>query len=125
MAFARMRLAAEIDPAPKQRLHRAGICMYNVVTLNRATEYDWDEHNEGHIALHNVVPREVEEVLANDPIRIRVEVVSGEKRILELGHTSAGRVLFVVWTPRGERTRPVTAYDAKRGVRAQYRKDRP
>lgn len=93
--------------------------------MERGAQFDWDRHNEGHIAAHNVVRHEVEEVLANDPIRIRVDVVRGENRILELGHTSAGRVLFVVWTPRGERTRPVTAYDANRRVRAEYRKERP
>jgi uncharacterized DUF497 family protein len=51
--------------------------------------------------------------------------MSGEERVLELGHTSAGRVLFVVWTPRGELVRPVTAFDANRKVRAKYRKERP
>lgn len=35
--------------------------------------YDWDEHNEGHVAAHRVEPAEVEEVLENDPIRIGVD----------------------------------------------------
>jgi uncharacterized DUF497 family protein len=84
--------------------------------------FDWDEHNEGHIAAHQVERTEVEEVLANRPVRIeiRTDARSGEERVLELGHTNAGRVLFVAWTPRGELTRPVTAFDANRKTRAAY-----
>jgi uncharacterized DUF497 family protein len=68
------------------------------------------------VAAHRVETSEVEEVLANDPIRIetRKDTRSGEERILELGHTNAGRVLFVGWSPRGERMRPITAFDANR-----------
>jgi uncharacterized DUF497 family protein len=88
--------------------------------------YDWDEHNEGHIAAHHVEPAEVEEVLANDPVHVetRTDARSREVRILELGHTNAGRILFVAWTPRGKRRRPVTAFDANRKTRAAYQKRR-
>jgi uncharacterized DUF497 family protein len=43
---------------------------------------------------------------------------------LELGHTNAGRVLFVAWTPRGKLRRPVTAFDANRKTRAAYQRRR-
>lgn len=88
--------------------------------------YDWDEHNEGHLAAHRVKPGEVEEVLANDPVRVetRTDARSGEARVLELGHTNAGRVLFVAWTPRGKLKRPVTAFDANRKTRAAYQRRR-
>jgi uncharacterized DUF497 family protein len=68
----------------------------------------------------------VEEVLANAPVYIetQIDAGSGEKRVLELGHTNAGRVLFVAWTHRGELTRPVTAFDAKRKARAEYNRIR-
>ena len=92
----------------------------------RGARYDWDEHNERHIAAHRIGPPEVEEVLANEPIYIetRMDARSGEERILELGNTNAGRVLFVAWTPRGELTRPVTAFDANRKTRAAYERRR-
>jgi uncharacterized DUF497 family protein len=62
----------------------------------------------------------------NGPVRIetRTDARSGEERILELGHTNAGRVLFVAWTPRGEFTRPVTAFDANRKTRTAYQRRR-
>ena len=94
--------------------------------MEPGARYDWDEHNEGHVAAHRVRPPEVEEVLANDPIHIetRVDARSGEKRVLELGHTCAGRILFVAWTPRGKLKRPVTAFDANRKTRAAYQRRR-
>jgi len=74
----------------------------------------------------NVEPTEVEEVLANDPVHIetRIDKRSGEERILELGHTNGGRILFVAWTPRGKRRRPVTAFDANRKTRSAYQRRR-
>ena len=93
--------------------------------MKRGSLYEWDEHNQTHIAAHGVEPSEVEEVLANTPVHIgtRIDVRSGEKRALELGHTDAGRVLFVAWTPRGKRVRPVTAFDANRKTRTAYEKE--
>jgi len=83
---------------------------------------DWDRHNIGHIAKHKVKPEEVEQVLSNNPVLIEMETdeLSGEERISELGQTNAGRVLFIVWTLRGRRTRPVTAFDADPKTRALY-----
>ena len=52
--------------------------------MGAESRYDWDEHNEGHVAAHRVEPTEVEEVLANDPIRIetRTDPRTGEERVL-------------------------------------------
>src|SRR5260370_13838857 len=84
--------------------------------------FDWDRHNIGHIAKHKVRPEEVEQVLSSNPVFVEMETdaLSGEERISELGHTNAGRVLFIVWTRRGRRTRPVTAFDADAKTRALY-----
>jgi uncharacterized DUF497 family protein len=94
--------------------------------MKPGARYDWNEHNEGHVAVHGVSPREVEEVPENDPIHIetRVDARSGGERVLELGHTNAGRILFVAWTPRGKLRRPVTAIDANRKTRAEYQRRR-
>ena len=94
--------------------------------MAHSSQYDWDRHNKGHIAAHHVEPHEFEEVLANEPIFIetRIDTESEEERILELGHTNRGRVLFLAWTPRGERTRPVTAFEANRKTRTAYQRRR-
>ena len=81
---------------------------YKYMARSDESRFDWDRHNIGHIAKHRVKPEEVEQVLSNNPVFIEMEtdVFSGEERIFELGHTNAGRVLFVVWTRRGRRSRP-------------------
>lgn len=91
---------------------------------NKKSRFDWDRHNIGHVANHKVRPEEVEQVLSNDPVLIETQIdpISGEERVLELGHTKTGRVLFVVWTQRGGEVRPVTSYPANRRIRSAYYK---
>ena len=86
------------------------------------SRFDWDRHNIAQVAKHKVKPEEVEEVLSNNTVFIESEIdeLSGEERLSELGHTNAGRILFVVWTPRGKRVRPVTAFDADLKTQALY-----
>jgi uncharacterized DUF497 family protein len=75
--------------------------------MGRGARYDWDTHNQ---------------VLLR--VETRTDARSGEERILELGHTNTGRILFVAWTPRGRLKRPVTAFDANRKTRAAYQRRR-
>ncbi|HXB74510.1 MAG TPA: BrnT family toxin [Candidatus Acidoferrales bacterium] len=68
--------------------------------------FDWDEANVAHVARHNVMPEEVEQVFANDPMDLCVEVVDGEECYTGVGHTNRFRVLVRVWTMRGDATPP-------------------
>ena len=36
-------------------------------------EFDWDEANIGHVALHSVLPEEAEQVILNDPVDLGEE----------------------------------------------------
>ena len=80
----------------------------------------WDTGNIDHIALHNILPEEAEQVLENDPIDTARYFRNGEERMNQVGETDAGRVLVVVTTQRGEYTRVVTAHPADRDMRALY-----
>jgi uncharacterized DUF497 family protein len=85
-------------------------------------EFDWDEANIGHVALHGVVPEEAEHALLTNPVDLGVEFVEGEERYLNLGATERGRVLVVVTTWREDRVRVVTAFEPiKRLVQFYYR----
>ena len=97
---------------------------YKYMARDEKNRFDWDQDNIGHVAKHKVTPEEVEQVLSNDPLFIetRIDLRSGEERILELGHTNAGRVLFVAWMVRDGFVRPITAYPANRKTRADYYK---
>lgn len=83
-------------------------------------QFDWDVANTNHLATHNVSPEEAEQVIENNPLDLPARVVDGEERILHLGETAAGRILFVVATERDGLIRVVTAYPAKRSMRKFY-----
>jgi uncharacterized DUF497 family protein len=78
--------------------------------MNNA-EYDWDFENLHHIARHNITPEEAEYALSGYTVEVEVREEEGELRIMELGITASGRILFLAWTPRGRRVRVVTALD--------------
>ncbi|MGH3090212.1 MAG: BrnT family toxin [Rubrobacteraceae bacterium] len=81
-----------------------------------------NEGNEGHIARHGIEVFEVEEAL-EDPGWFGVQAydVPGESRRAMVGATSAGRILFVVYTMRGDKVRPITARDADDNDKRRYR----
>ena len=88
--------------------------------------FDWDEANIAHIAEHDVLPSEAEEVVANNPLDIGQQTRNGEARLMQIGATLSDRILVVITTLRGTKTRIVTAFPASRAYRAFYlaQKDR-
>ena len=79
----------------------------------------WDEGNVAHIARHNVLPGEVEEVCAADPL-----VQQGKKgRLAVVGLTTKGRMLKIILAPKDKEGvyYPVTAHPAGRKDRRLYR----
>jgi uncharacterized DUF497 family protein len=78
----------------------------------------WDTWNVAHIALHNVIPEEVEEVCHSDPA---TGVAYGGRTML-IGPSSSGRMLAVILSPQPEPGvyYTVTARDADRKERQQY-----
>ena len=87
-------------------------------------EFDWDEANVGHVARHNVLPEEAEQVILNDPVDLGLEIVEGEERYLNLGATLQGRVLLVVTTWREHRVRVVTSFEPIRSLIQLYYQER-
>ncbi|CAN5893624.1 BrnT family toxin [soil metagenome] len=86
-------------------------------------DFDWNEVNIGHVSRHGVEPWEVEEGV-RDPERIGVSArkTLAERRFAVVGATESGRVLFVVFTRRGEIVRVITARDADDGEKRRYRR---
>jgi hypothetical protein len=96
-----------------------------VVYTHRNDDFDWDDANAGHIARHSVSPEESEEALL-DPRRFAQQArrSEAEHRSAVLGATSSGRILFVVYTKRGDRIRVITVRDATERERQRYRRGR-
>lgn len=86
----------------------------------RLPAFDWDDANREHIARHGVTPVEAEEVILGGSLPLETEERSSEERHTELGETSSGRLLLVVWTWRERGIRVVTAFPANRKWRALW-----
>lgn len=88
-------------------------------------DFDWDDANLEHIARHNVEDFEVEEVFF-DPVRKRDNAYSksGEQRRALIGMTEDGRILYVVYTKRRGKIRPLMARDVSSAEKARYRRRR-
>jgi uncharacterized DUF497 family protein len=84
--------------------------------------FDWDDANRGHIARHGVTEAEAEQVVVGASLPVVTDERGGEDRHTELGETTEGRLLLVVWTWRRRRIRVVTAFPAKRKWRTLWRR---
>ena len=85
--------------------------------------FEWDEGTFPKIwEKHKVSGTECEQMSFNHPlVTARDEQHSGEEdRYIALGHTDAGRLLFVVFTIRKELVRPISARDMNRKERKVY-----
>jgi uncharacterized DUF497 family protein len=88
--------------------------------------FDWDEANTTHVARHGVSPEEAEQALEIAAWTCFASMMKMQKRIgfLQMGVTSAGRVLVAVTTWRGELIRVVSALQAPRSLRRRYWEER-
>lgn len=82
--------------------------------------FEWDWNNLRKIRAHRIEREEAEEALLNDPIPVYEQDVQGEPRFVYYGETSAGRLLAVIVTERGNSIRVVTAYDLDAGQKRDY-----
>lgn len=77
----------------------------------------WDDWNVAHIARHEVIPEEVEEVCQG--AHVTSETYSARIRVV--GPSTTGRMLTVILAPRDQDTYyPVTARPASRKERQRY-----
>jgi len=84
--------------------------------------FDWNAANITHIADHDVLPDEAEEVVLNNPLDVDYIDYDGELRIRQVGETVSGRILVVVTTERVGLLRVVTAYEPSGHLRSKYLK---
>ena len=94
-----------------------------VPDLSFVTGFEWDEGNRTkNWEKHSVSPSECEQVFFNEPLLLFPDVWHShdEVRYYVLGHTHAGRHLFVVFTIRGSQIRVISARDMSRKERKVY-----
>jgi uncharacterized DUF497 family protein len=83
-------------------------------------EFEWDDANRRHIALHNVTEDEAEESFNSNTLELAFDIIDDEERIDEVGATMRGRILRIVTILRENRIRVVTAFDAPKGMKLAY-----
>ena len=89
------------------------------------TGFEWDRANIAHIANHKVLPDEAEEVFSDKDniVEEDVEHSTVEKRFLIVGKTQEGRLLYQIFTRRGDNLRVISSRDINRKEVALYEKE--
>ena len=91
--------------------------------LSFAEDFEWDEGNiKKNRERHRVSHIECEEIFLNRPIIVKKDEPHSrsEDRYFTLGKTDAGRLLFIVFTLRGNKIRIISARDMNRKERKIY-----
>ncbi len=88
--------------------------------MEESREFDWDRHNEHHLAKHGISRSDAEDVLSGDHILLEYQMENQEQRWIALGATRAGRVLNIVFAIRGEAMRPITGWVADKETADLY-----
>lgn len=94
-----------------------------MLTLEQFTGFDWNEGNRGkNWEKHGVTDSECEQVFFNQPLFVLADTEHSEEehRYYVLGRTDRGRRLFVVFTPRGDKIRVISAREMTKRERAFY-----
>ena len=91
--------------------------------LAKCTGFEWDDGNQDkNWEKHRVSDVECEEVFFNDPLVLGddPEHSARERRYYVLGHTDAGRPLFVAFSIRGDVIRVISARNMTKGELRRY-----
>ena len=97
----------------------------DVATLIRGIKrFEWDEANRSHIAKHNVVPQEAEDVFfdPDNTLDEDIEHSTVEKRFLIIGKTKDERLLYQIFTIRGNKIRIVSSRNLNKKEVSLYEK---
>ncbi len=78
--------------------------------------FDWDEHNEQHLAKHGISRSDAEDVLSGNHILLEYQTEGDEQRWVAVGATRVGRIINIVFAVRGEAMRPITGWDADKAT---------
>ncbi|TSC88056.1 MAG: hypothetical protein G01um10147_287 [Microgenomates group bacterium Gr01-1014_7] len=81
--------------------------------VKEVLEFEWDKGNTGKNLKHNVEDKEAEETFLDEHRFIFKDKLhsQGEERFRIIGRTREGRLLFIVFTIRGEKVRIISARD--------------
>ena len=94
-----------------------------MVDFEKITGFDWDDGNrQKNWEKHQVSTGECEEVFFNLPLLSQNDPRHSQRepRFYVLGHSNAGRLLFIAFTVRKDKIRVISTRDMSRKERAFY-----
>jgi uncharacterized DUF497 family protein len=94
-----------------------------MVIFDQPGSFQWDRGNAAkNLVKHRVVDQECEEAFFDQNKKIFKDVLhsENEERLILLGQTKSGRILFIVFTVRSEKIRVISARDLNRKERHLY-----
>ena len=80
--------------------------------MRYGVEFDWDDHNDKHLAKHGISRLDAGDVLSGNHILLEYQMEGDEERWIAVGATRPGRILEIVFAVRGEAIRPITGWPA-------------
>ena len=98
-----------------------------VSKLKNVVGFEWDEANVEHISRHNVAPAEAEEIFfdINNVLNEDIKHSIAEDRFIIIGKTKEERLLYQIFTKRGNKIRVISARDInKKEVKLYEKKTR-
>ncbi|MBI3540937.1 MAG: BrnT family toxin [Deltaproteobacteria bacterium] len=96
-----------------------------MVDLKAVESFEWDRGNtDKSFKKHGITPREAEEVFLDEQLHVVDDVKHAEKeaRFIAVGKTVEEKILFVVFTLRGDKVRIISARKANKKERDVYGK---
>ena len=91
--------------------------------MTAGSEFDWDEHNERHLAKHGISRSDAEDVLSGNHLLLEYQMEGNEERWIAVGSTHGGRILSIVFAVRDGAIRPITGWESDKETADLYIKD--
>lgn len=94
------------------------------VSKLKVVGFEWDDANIEHIAQHNVLPSEAEDLFfdTNNVLDKDIEHSISEDRFIIIGKTKEERLLYQIFTKRGNKIRVISARDINKKEVQLYEK---
>lgn len=94
-----------------------------MIDLGKIKRFVWDKWNiDKNIEKHGITPNESEEVFLDEEIQIKRDFKhhQTEERYIVVGKTAGGKILFEVFTLRGDKIRIISSRIANKKERRMY-----
>lgn len=94
-----------------------------MVGIKQPTEFEWDRGNvDKSYKKHGITPNETEEVFLDERLLVVPDIghTQCEQRLIAIGKTFSERILFCVFTMRGQKIRVISVRRANKKERSLY-----